>query len=307
MPDSSSAAWRHPALLLVLPPLFWAGNVVLARGVIDLIPPVTMSFWRWFAALLLILPFTWKQCLHDWPVARKSWRLLGLVSFFGVACFNTLLYTAVHTTTALNCALIQAVMPAAIVVISFLLDRERISVLQGFGIILSILGATVIVLRGESGRIAELSFVRGDLIMAAAVILYALYTVLVRRRPPLHPLSFLTYTMLIGVAMLLPLYAWESLRTPALRVSTDVVLSIGYIAVFPSILAYLCWNRGIGMIGANRAGLYINLIPVFASLLAVALLGETVHLYHLAGVLLVFSGMFLFNFRLLQSLRSGPA
>ena len=293
-PTSSN---RRAYLLLLLPPLFWAGNVVLARGVVDLIPPVAMSFWRWTIALMLLAPFTWQQLRRDWPVAVTGWKILALAAFVGIACFNLLLYSAVHTTTALNCALMQAAMPAAIILVSFLIDREQILRRQALGTSLCMAGAIYIVLQGKTDSLLKLHFAEGDLIMFVAIFFYALYTVLVRKRPAIHPLSFLTLIIAIGVVYLIPLYLVEQLYTGPLTVNREVILSIGYVAIFPSILAYLCWNHGIERLGANRAGLYINLIPLFASLMAVFLLGEKFQGYHLFGMLLIFGGIILFNLR----------
>ena len=288
-------------LLLILPPLFWAGNSVLARGVAELIPPVAMSFWRWTIAFAILIPFTWRQVLKDWPNIKKGWKNIFLLGLFGIASFNTLLYTAAHSTTAINIALTQAVMPVVIVLISFILFHDRISLFQLFAIVLCMLGAGYIIIRGDWQRLLQLEFVIGDLLMLLAVCLYALYTVLLRKRPDIHPLSFLTMTFAAGVILLLPLYLWEIQKTPPLELTRPVVISLLYVAFCPSILAYLCWNRGIQEIGANRAGLYINLIPLFASLLAVLFLGERFQSYHLLGILLISSGLLLFNLPVRQS------
>ena len=288
-------------LLLILPPLFWAGNTVLARGIAELIPPVAMSFWRWTMALFILLPFTWKQTLNDWPEIRKHWKIIFLLGLFGIASFNTLLYTAAHTTTALNIALTQSVMPVIIVLISFILFRDRISLLQIFAIALCTLGAGYIVIHGDWQRLLQLEFVIGDLIMLLAVTLYGLYSVLLRNRPNIKPMSFLTTTFAVGVVLLLPLYLWEYQTAGPLELTQPVIISLLYVAFCPSILAYLFWNQGIHEIGANQAGLYINLIPLFASLLAVLFLGERFQTYHLVGIVLIAGGLLLFNLRLLRS------
>jgi len=282
-------------LLLLLPPFFWAGNSVLARGVAELIPPVAMSFWRWALAFAMLSPFTWKLVRQDWPQIRQHWKIITLIGLIGIASFNTLLYTAAQTTTAINIALTQSVMPVIIVMLSFLFYREKVSRLQIAAVILCSLGAGVIVMRGDWQRLQQLEFVIGDLLMLLAVSLYALYSVLLRKRPPIHPLSFLTATFLVGVISLFPLYLWELTRTSPLQLSQPVVFSLLYVGLCPSILAYLCWNRGIEQIGANKAGLYINLIPLFASLMAILFLGERFQNYHLLGILIIFSGLLLFN------------
>jgi len=294
-------------LLLILPPLFWAGNSVLARGIADLIPPIAMSFWRWSLALMILLPFTWKQTVDDWPKIKKSWKIIFLLGLLGIASFNTLLYTAAHSTTAINIALTQAVMPTIIVSISFVLFRDRIAPLQFFAIVLCALGAGYIVIRGDWQRLLHLNFVTGDLIMLLAVTLYALYTVLLRKRPAIQPMSFLTASFAVGVILLLPLYLWECQSAAPLELTQPVIVSLLYVAFCPSIFAYLLWNRGIHEIGANRAGLYINLIPLFASLLAVMFLGERFQPYHMVGIIMIAGGLLLFNLRSLQGMRSGQS
>ena len=290
-------------LLLVLPPLFWAGNTVLARGMAELIPPISMSFWRWVIALIILLPFTWKHVWKDWSKIKAAWKIIFLLGLFGIASFNTLLYTAAHSTTALNIALTQSVMPVIIVVISFILFRDRISRFQLFAISLCMLGAGYIITHGEWQRVLQLQFVVGDLLMLLAICFYALYSVLLRKRPDIHPMSFLTTTFAVGVILLLPLYLWEAQGTPPLELTQSVIISLLYVAFCPSILAYLCWNKGIHEIGANRAGLYINLIPLFASLLAVLFLGERFQSYHLVGIIFIAGGLLLFNLPLSRTER----
>ncbi|GAB4177942.1 MAG: DMT family transporter [Geothermobacteraceae bacterium] len=282
-------------LLLLLPPLFWAGNVVLARGVADLIPPVAMSFLRWAGALLFIAPFTLRQVWRDRRALVAGWGNLVLTSLFGIASFNTLLYTATQTTTALNCALMQSVMPVAIIVCCFFLYGDRINLAQGIGVLLCSFGAAWIVLHGNLQTLVRLDFVEGDLLMLIAIIAYALYSALLRRRPQVHPLSFLTVTIALGTLALVPLFLWELSRVAFPPLDFKVGASLLYVALFPSIAAYLCWNRGVELLGANRAGLFINLIPVFAAGMAVLFLGESFRLYHLVGIMLVLAGMVLFQ------------
>ncbi len=286
---------RFAYLLLILPPFFWAGNVVLARGVVDLIPPVAMSFWRWSIALALLLPFSWRHVQHDFRILTSGWKIIAVLGFLGIASFNAILYTAAHTTSSINIALTQSVMPAVIVVISFILFKERINRWQGLAVIICMLGAANIVMRGDWQRLLHLTFVKGDLLMLLAVCLYALYSVLLRKRPQLHQLSFLTATFAVGVFFLAPLYLWELQHTPPLQINRSVIASLLYVGIFPSVLSYLCWNRGVELIGANRAGLFINLIPLFASIMAVVFLGEEIQGYHLAGLVFIFSGLGLFN------------
>jgi drug/metabolite transporter (DMT)-like permease len=286
--------WR-PYLLLAIAPLCWAGNIVLARGVIDLIPPVTLAFWRWTVASVLMWPFAYPYARRDWPLFTRHWKMMVFLSLVGISGFNTLLYIAVHTTTAINGALIQTTMPAVIILISLLAFKEKVNHQQSLGVAFCILGAGLVVLRGRLSTILDLSFVQGDLLMLVAVLLYALYSAFLRRRPSIHPLSFLLYTFVLGALGLLPLYLWESMVSPSFVLNIEVVASVLYVAAFPSMVAFFCWNRGVEQIGANRAGLFINLIPVFASIMAIIWLGESLRAFHLIGMLFIFGGMVLFN------------
>ncbi|MBF0289228.1 MAG: EamA family transporter [SAR324 cluster bacterium] len=286
-----------PFLLLTLTPLFWSGNIVLARGINEIIPPIGLAFWRWTLALIFLLPFTWKHAKQDWKVALGSWKILTVISIFGISCFNTMLYKAAHTTTAINIALMQSTMPAVIILFSLLLFKEKISKIQMIGVSICMLGAFSIILHGNWKTLMELSFVEGDIWMAVAVVFYALYSTLLHKRPEIHGLSVLTFTFAIGISLLLPFYLWELSYSDPIELSWQVVSSILYVAVFPSIVSYLFWNRSIQLVGANRAGLFINLIPVFASILAVLLLGESLYVYHFAGMILIGCGMFLFNYQ----------
>jgi drug/metabolite transporter (DMT)-like permease len=282
-------------LIVAVAPLCWAGNIVLGKGVALLIPPVALAFWRWAVAFLILLPLTWPYVKRDWQAALAGWKIIALLAFFGVTTFNTLLYKSVHTTTAINVALIQTTMPAVIIVISLILYGERISWMQTLGVLLCVAGAGVVVLKGSWRALIDMTLVQGDLLMILAVVFYALYSALLPKRPNLHPMSFLTYTFGVGCLGLLPLYLWEVATLGSFAVTPTTLGSIAYVSVFPSIVAYFCWNRGVAVIGANRTGLFINLIPMFTAVLAILFLGESLKMFHLAGMGLILAGFILFN------------
>ena len=293
--DNDRRASALAFLLVAVAPLCWAGNIVLAKGVALMIPPVALAFWRWAMAFLVLLPLTWRYVRRDFRAALAGWKMIALISLFGITCFNTLLYKAVHTTTAINGALIQTTMPAIIILISRLLYGERISWRQGIGVALCVAGAGAVVLKGRWQSLVEMALVQGDLLMILAVVLYALYSALLPKRPPIHPMSFLTYSFGVGCAGLLPIYLWERAAVGPFEISPAIIGSIAYVALFPSIVAYFCWNRGVAVIGANRTGLFINLIPVFAAVLAILFLGEALEGFHLMGMGLIVAGFILFN------------
>ena len=286
-----------PYFLLLIPPLCWGGNAVLARGVVDVMPPVSLAFWRWIAALAILLPFTFRHVKRDWKTAMDSWEWLLVLSFLGVSCFNSMLYTAAHTTTAINVSLMQTAMPAMIILISWIVFKEKISSIQLVGVMVSMVGACFIVVRGQWRILLTMELVEGDVLMLIAVFVYALYSALFRKRPSIHPLSLLVLTFGWGALMLLPLYIWELVVVGPFSISLAALMSILYVAVFPSVVAYFCWNRGIELIGANRAGLFTYLIPVFASVMAILFLGETLRGYHVMGMVLILVGMVIFNRR----------
>lgn len=295
-PDAQSPAGRRSLidqawLLMALPALFWAGNAVLGRAVAGEVPPVALAFWRWTMGVAVVLPFAWKHLVADRHALRRSWRMVVLLSVLGIGSFNTLLYMGLQTTTALNAVMLQSAMPVLIVLMSFVFFRDTVAPRQGLGIAVSMAGALVLIARGDPTVLAELRFVSGDLFVLAAVVLYAAYTTLLRRGPKVHGLSFVVTTFAIGSLVLLPFYLAETASGRPLPVTPTAAAAIAYVAVFPSIMAYLCFNRAVALVGANTAGLAIHLIPVFGSLLAIAFLGEVPHLYHGVGVATIAVGI----------------
>lgn len=282
-----------PYLLLVLTALFWSGNFVVARAVHLDVPPMGLVFWRWFGALIVVLPFAWRHILNDWPVIRRHWGIILALAAIGVASFNTLVYLGLQTTTALNAVLLQSAIPILIFFFAYVIFRDTVRPIQALGILLSLAGIAAIVTRGETATIHELAFNRGDLLVFAAVIMWAIYSVLLRKRPLMHPLSFLTLTIAISVVLLAPLYAWEHLSGRVMHFDHTTVLAVGYVAIFPSVLAYMFYNRGVDLIGANRAGTFIHLMPLFGSIMAILFLGETFRLYHAVGIALILGGLML--------------
>lgn len=282
-----------PYLLLPLTVLFWSGNFIVARAVHLDVPPMGLVFWRWFGALIVILPFAWRHIQTDWPVIRCHWCIIFALAAIGVASFNTLVYLGLQSTTALNAVLMQSAIPILIFAFAYVIFRDTVRPLQALGILLSLAGIVTIVARGEIAAIHGLAFNQGDLLVFAAVVLWAIYSVLLRKRPAMHPLSFLTVTIAISVILLAPLYAWEHLSGRVMHFDHTTVLAVGYVAIFPSVLAYLFYNRGVDLIGANRAGTFIHLMPLFGSIMAILFLGETFHVYHAVGIVLILSGLML--------------
>jgi drug/metabolite transporter (DMT)-like permease len=281
--------------LLTLTALFWAGNVLVGRGLHQDIPPAALAFWRWSVATLLLLPFAWPHLRRDLGRLVSGWPILLILSALGISTFNTILYHAAHTTTATNIALMQTTMPAAIVALDLTLFRKWPSGAGVVGSLLAMGGAATVVVRGDPRALLELDLVQGDVWMVGAMVIYALYSLLIPRRPPSHMLSFLAATFLIGSALLLPFYLWERAVQGSPEWNGGLVAAVLYVAVFPSILAYLFWNRGVEQVGAGQTGLFVCLVPVFTAVLAVPLLGETLQPFHLGGFVLISAGILLFR------------
>lgn len=284
----------HPYLLLTLTVLFWSGNFVLGRAVYNTIPPVSLAFWRWLTAFLILLPFGIPHLRSQWPQVRKDLGILTLYSVLGVSCFNTCVYIGLHSTTATNALLLNSTVPILIVLLSYLLGRIPVSLRQACGIALSVTGVVTIVCRAEPAVLLSLQLNRGDIWILAAVVSWALYTFLLRQRPlDLHPLSFLTSIIAIGLIPLSAMYAFEYSRAGGFAPSPVTIASILYMAVFPSLICFIFWNQAVREIGPNRAGLFLYLMPVFGAVLAALFLGESLKLFHLAGMSLIFSGIHL--------------
>src|SRR6516162_448781 len=288
---SGARLFREAYLLLSLTSLFWSGNVVLGRFVATYIPPFMLSVIRWGGAFFILLPFAARHLARDWPLIRRHAGLLTLLALTGFSAYNTMAYYGLHFTTAINGLLLQSVAPLFVALWSFVLFRDRLSLRQGAGILLSLAGVIVIVCRGSLEILAAIGFNRGDLLFVIALLIYASYVATLRLRPLIHPLSFLAVGMGVGAALLLPGMALEIAYGQAIVLDYLSAFSLLYLCIFPSILGYLFLNRGIELIGANRAAPFIHLVPVFGSVLAIALLAERLQFFHAVGYLLVLAGI----------------
>src|SRR5438445_9173147 len=296
--QASSAAspgnWlaNQPYLLLSITALCWAGNAIVGRLAAGHIPPVTLSFLRWTFAFLIILPFAWKHLKRDWGAIRARLGTMIVLSVTGIGAFNTLQYWALEHTQALNTLLLQSAGPLFVAVWSLILLGVRLTPAQAAGITLSLTGVLVILLHGDPTALASITFNKGDVIFTVALAIFGLYSVLSLKRPAIHGLSFVVFTFGCGAVCLVPLWIWELFARPVMQLDAANLLSLFYVAVFPSTLAYLCFNRGVQLIGANRAAPFFHVVPVFGSAMAIVFLGERPQLFHIIGFALVLTGVF---------------
>lgn len=287
----------HAALLLSAACLFWAGNFVLGRAAAGEVPPVGLAFWRWVLAGLLLAPFTARPIWAARAGIMARARLFLALGLFGVGSFNTLTYIALTRTEAINAALTNSLIPVAIILAALLLDRERPARVQLGGLALSLAGVLVIIARGDAATLAGFRINEGDLLMLVAVVAWGLYTVLLRRVPEglrdaLGPMGLLGATILSGLPVILACRLLEralgGLPMPADAASLALV---AYTALFASIASYLCWNKGVALIGPAASGPFLHLMPPFSAALAVPLLGEAVRPFHAVGLVLIVAGV----------------
>lgn len=281
-------------LLAALPPLFWSGNFLVARVMADTIPPVQMSLWRWCLAFLILLPFALRHLPAHRARLKTELPFLIVLGGIGITAFNCFIYAALDYTTVVNAALINTLMPVVTFVLAALILRETLGPRQMAGVAVAILGAALIIVQGDIAGIADVALNRGDFLVIAGLSFWALYTVLIRWRRTQLPLTlFITVTIGFGILIHLPFVAWEYAQEGGFTVTWETVAAIVYFAVFPSVLAYLFWNRAVGTLGPGRTGMFMYLMPVFSAVLGVGFLDEAFRLYHAGGIALIFAGIWL--------------
>jgi drug/metabolite transporter (DMT)-like permease len=280
-------------LLACLTYLMWSLNIVFGRYIAHDVPPVTLGMLRWAIAGLILLPFTWSHLRRDWPAIKTHIPILCLLGLTGTTGYAIPSYWGLQYTLAINGLLIQCTMPMVIGLTSYFLVGDRLNAGQIAGIVISFFGILMILTSGDPDVLHSISFNRGDLALLVAILIFALYSPLMRKRPAMHPLSFLAITAIAGTLIVLPLVAWElSVKDlPAFDLHmTAVVL---YMAIFPSLLAYLCYNRGVQLLGPNPVAALYPLIVVFGSVQAIAFLGERPQWFHFVGTVFIVGGVLL--------------
>ena len=254
---------------------------------------MALSFWRWLVALLLLLPFAWPHIKKDWPVLRRRWPVLLMFGSLGAGTFSALLYYGLQYTTALNVSVLNAAQAAMIVVMGMLIFRDSASRSQIVGVVLSLVGVLAIVSKGDPAVLLALRLNIGDALILLAGLLWAVYAVFLRKRPDVHPLSFFAAILVVGLMVVAPLYLHELSRGRRIVQAPESWLCLAFVAVFPSLLAQMFFNRGVELIGSARAGQFLNISPALGALFAILLLGERFGLYHVVGMILIGAGILL--------------
>ena len=280
--------------VLALANLFWAGNWVMGRALRDSFDPVTLNFWRWAVAVVALAPFALRGLRAQLPVVRRHAGYLGLLAFLGVALFQSLVYLGLRSTAAVNAVLINCSAPLFILLCAWTIERERATLRELTGILIAVAGILVILSRGELSRLAQLEFHAGDFWIILAMPVWGVYSVLLKRRPPgLGGVHFLFVLSVIGLLMLAPLVAWLAFKAPPHAPSAAEISGVIYMGLFASVGAFIFWNRGVAVVGANAAGYTLYLLPTFGTLLAIVFLGETFGAFHAVGIVTIVAGVIL--------------
>jgi drug/metabolite transporter (DMT)-like permease len=286
---------RIAYLLLLMPPLLWSGNFVVGRAYAEQISPITLSFWRWVLAAIILLPFVIKSVWNHRQLIKNNFVSLLVLSATGVSAFNTLAYIGLQSTTATNGTLLNSFIPIFIILLSQLFFQTKTNKQQLLGILISFCGVLIILIEFKLENLLTFSLNQGDLWILVAGLDWALYSILLKQYRPaqLDNLTFLGITVILGSLLLLPLYLWNPFNEVNLDISFEVVNVLIFVAVFPSILAFFAWNYGIDKVGANIGGQFIHLMPLYGALLAMIFLGESLYLYHLVGGVFIAIGLLL--------------
>jgi drug/metabolite transporter (DMT)-like permease len=279
---------------LALANLFWAGNWVLGRALRDAFDPISLNFYRWLVAVVVLAPFALPGLGAKRELIRKHAGLLALLSLLSVSVFQSLVYLGLESTTAVNAVLINCSAPLFILLCAWALDGERATLAQLAGMLVSVAGILVILSRGEPATLLELRFHSGDAWIVLAIAIWGVYSVLLKRRPTgLGGLHFLFVLSAAGVLFLAPAFALQALHSAPRLPSPAEAISVLYMGLAASVGAFLFWNRGVVVVGPNAAGFTLYLLPTFATLLAIAFLGETFGAFHAVGIATIVAGVIL--------------
>ena len=266
----------------------------MGRWIHNDIPPISLAFWRWTVALLIILPFSLKHIIHQKDLIRQNWKILTLLAILSVTNFSMFIYMALKSSTVTNTVLINSMIPIFIVLVSWMGFKERITLRQAVGIAASLTGLMFIIAGGNLSTLIAVRFSKGDIWTISAGMSWALYSVLLRKCPiEFNSRGFLATTIIIGIFFIFPFYIWEISTGKTMNITKASIGSIIYVALFASVLAYIFWNKAIQIIGANKTGIFIHLMPVFSIILAIIFLDEKLRGYHVKGSVLIFLGIFL--------------
>lgn len=276
---------------LLLTTLFWGANAIAGKLAVGLISPMLLTSARWLLAFTVLLSFAWPQVHRDLPAIRRHWKVLSALGLVGFTLFNVSLYSALEFTTAINVVILQAGMPLVIFLANFLIFRVPVTGGQVLGFFLTVAGVMAVASAGSLDTLLSLTLNKGDAIMLIAVLVYGGYTVALRYRPVMHWQSMMAVMALSAFVFSIPFTLWEISVGRVIWPGEEGLAIAAFTAIFPSLFSQVLYIQANGLIGSNRAGLFMNLVPIFGTILSVLVLRETLHLYHVVGLVLVMGGI----------------
>ena len=289
---------KHLAyLLLTFSVLFWAGNFIVGKfATLFEIPPLTLNVLRWLSVWVILTPFTYKEIYNNLHYVKKNWIIISFMGLITISTFNSVVYFALNHTQVINAVLVLAAIPAATIALSSLMNIEKTNIFQLFGLLLSILGIGSIISNGDVQKIISLNFNKGDVWMLVCVITWSLYSTLLKK----NKFKFSQFTLIqlmvsAGLVFLIPQLFYEKSIGLEVNFNKAFFIILFYVVVFPAIAAYYCWQKGVEIIGPNRASMFIQLMPLFSAVMAIIIFKEKFQLYHFVGAAFIVSGIYLSN------------
>ena len=284
-------------LFLVLATFCWSGNFIVGKfATVYEIPPLTLNVFRWISVWFILIPFTYKEIFKNLSYIKKNWLVISFMGVITISTFNSVVYFALNYTQVINAVLMLSAIPAATIVLSSLMKIEKTNIFQLLGLVLSIIGIGSIISNGDIQKIISLDFNKGDMWMLVCVITWSLYSTLLKK----NNFKFSQFTLIqlmvsVGILFLIPQFFYEKSIGLELNLDKNFFLILIYVAIFPAIAAYYFWQKGIEIIGPNRASMFIQLMPLFSAVMAIIIFKEKFELYHFVGAIFILSGIYLSN------------
>jgi len=284
-------------LFLVLATLCWSGNFIVGKfATVYEIPPLTLNVFRWISVWFILIPFTYKEIFKNLPYIKRNWLVISFMGVITISTFNSVVYFALNYTQVINAVLMLSAIPAATIVLSSLMKIEKTNIFQLLGLVLSIIGIGSIISNGDIQKIISLDFNKGDMWMLVCVITWSLYSTLLKKNNfKLSQFTLIQLMVSVGILFLIPQFFYEKSIGLELSLDKNFILILIYVAIFPAIAAYYFWQKGIEIIGPNRASMFIQLMPLFSAVMAIIIFKEKFELYHFVGAIFILSGIYLSN------------
>ena len=282
-------------IFLILATLFWSGNFIVGKAAsVFEIPPFTLNFYRWAFAWLILAPFTLKEILQKKDHILQNIKLILILGITSITVFNSIVYYSLNFTQVISGVLMISTIPVMIIFFSWLFKIEKTNIYQILGVIFSLLGVAIIVTKADLDNLIHLNFNKGDLWMVVAMLSWAMYSALLRKQKfKLSQLSLLQTIISAGLILLLPAYLIEMALGHRLNINLHFVLTLTYVVLFPCLASFICWIKGIVIIGSNRSGIFLHLMPIFSTVLAILIFKEKFMNFHLFGATFIIGGIFL--------------